>query len=152
MRFPFLGGNSVDFNENSPEFRMTERVWSNRERHSVEKTKLISAWNTLAIDDDDGGLIRMIAGAIQPLPQGRIRDFKIVVPYDYPYDPPRAFSVGWLLGGEHCYGDNEMCLWRPNHWTPSYTLAYAVAKTYVWIHKHEEWLRSGVWPGNQQRH
>jgi ubiquitin-protein ligase len=151
MRFPFLDGDSTDFNENSPEFRMSERVRNNRERHSVEKDKLLSAWSTIAIDDS-GGYIGMIAGAIQPFPQGLIRDFKLVVPDDYPYDPPRAFSVNWLLGGVHCYSDTEMCLWQINQWTPSYTLAYAVAKTYVWIHKHEEWLRSGIWPGNQQRH
>jgi len=137
--------------DNSPEYRIRGRVRNRYERHAIERRKLLSAWGTIALDDP-GGYIQTIAGSIQPIPRGPIRDFKVVVPYDYPYESPRSYSVNWLISGPHCYGDNEMCLWRDNEWTPRYTLAYAVGKTYVWIHKYEEYLRSGVWPGRQQIH
>lgn len=142
--FPF-------WRENSPEYRIRGRVRSIHERHAIEKRKLLSAWSTIAIEDT-GGYIKMVAGAIQPIPRGAIRDFKIVVPDHYPYDSPRSYAVNWRLDGPHRYSDTQMCLWQENEWTPSYTLAYAVAKTYVWIHKYEEWLRSGIWPGLQQSH
>jgi hypothetical protein len=135
---------------NSSEFRLNEAVFSTRHRHELEKTKLLVVWNTIVIGEV-GGLIANLAGAIQTA-SGWIRDFYLTVPSSYPYDPPQAFAHGWALTGPHCWGTSEMCLWQRNQWQKNYTLAYAVAKTFTWIHKHEEYLSSGVWPGNEQRH
>jgi hypothetical protein len=131
---------------------MDTPAYGNEHRYRVEREKLTSAWDTIAIDSP-WGAINNIGGTIQPIPDGPIRDFRIDVPLHYPFDSPRSYAIGWLVGGPHCYpATNEMCLWQFNDWSPRYTLAYAVSKTYVWIHKYEEWLRSGKWPGNQQRH
>lgn len=136
---------------NSAEYVMNVPVRDIAHRHQVERAKLASAFNTLAIDPARG-IITTIIGSVQPIPGGRVRDFKIVVPPRYPHVPPHALPVGWAPSGPHRYAGNEMCLWQFNQWSPRYTLAYAVAKAFVWIHKHEEWLRSGQWPGKQQKH
>lgn len=135
---------------NSPEFRLNEPALSPRRRHQLEKAKLVAAWSTVVIGEVDG-LIRSVAGSIQTA-SGRIRDFYLTVPASYPYQPPQAYSHGWTLSGPHRYGDSEMCLWQVNQWQKNYTLAYAVAKTFTWIHKHEEYLATGMWRGNEQRH
>lgn len=141
-----------DWIENSPEYEMDVPVFDIEHRHRIEREKLASAWSTLAIDPAYG-IVEKIIGSIEPISGGPIRDFEIIVPDHYPYESPLSFAIGWHVGGEHCWPDrNEMCLWQDNDWSPRYTLAYAVGKTYVWIHKHEEWLGSGIWPGNQQIH
>ena len=141
----------LDFEQDSPEFRMGP-VRDHEHRHRVERKKLASAWNAIEIDPPWGGMIQTIGGAAQPVPGGDIRDFQIVVSRGYPNAEPRAYPHGWIATGQHVYSDGHLCLWHPGDWSPRYTLAYAVAKTYVWIHKHEEYVRSGRWPGNQQEH
>lgn len=140
-----------DFEQDSPEFRMGP-VRDNAHRHQVEREKLASAWNAIEIDPLGYGIITTIGGAAQPTPGGAIRDFQIVVSRGYPNAEPRAYPYGWTATGQHAYSDGHLCLWHPGDWSPRYTLAYAVAKTYVWIHKHEEYVRSGRWPGSQQEH
>jgi hypothetical protein len=140
-----------NFDQDSPEFRMGS-VRDNAHRHEVEREKLASAWNAIEINPTWYGVITSIGGAAQSIPGGLIRDFQIVVSGGYPNAEPRAYPIGWTPTGQHVYKDGHLCLWRPNDWSPRYTLAYAVAKTYVWIHKHEEYVRSGWWPGNQQEH
>jgi ubiquitin-protein ligase len=139
-----------DSDYNSPEFRLDDFVFSTRQRHELERAKLLVAWNTIEIDENDGFIVQL-AGAVET-DYGRVRDFYLTVPQNYPYEPPQSFPYGWELTGPHYYPNSEMCLWRPNQWQKNYTLAYAVAKTFTWIHKHEEYLNSGTWPGNEQRH
>jgi hypothetical protein len=136
---------------NSPEFTMTERTSSPTSRFAIERRKLESAWETIAIDDRNG-VITTIVGGIEPIP-GRIRDFRIRVPDRYPYEEPEAFPIGWNVSGPHCYpSTNQMCLWLPGHWSVRYTLAYTVAKTFTWVHKFEVYLGTGQWPGREQKH
>jgi hypothetical protein len=135
----------------SAEYVMDVAVRGQAHRHEVERAKLASAFSTLAIDPARG-VITAIIGSIQPIPGGSIRDFRITVPERYPNVCAHAFPIGWQITGPHQYVGNEMCLWQFNEWSPRYTLAYTVAKAFVWIHKHEEWLRSGIWPGKQQSH
>lgn len=138
--------------ENSPEYEMDVSVFTKKSRFKVERQKLASAWNTVLVDPAYGQ-ITSITGSIEPILGGPIRDFQIIVPRRYPYECPHSFPVGWYVDGPHCYPlNNEMCLWLPNDWSARLTLAYAVSKTFVWIHKFEEWQRSGIWPGNQQPH
>jgi hypothetical protein len=140
-----------EFEQDSPEFRIGS-VRGNVHRHQVEREKLASAWNAIEIDPPGNGIITTIGGAAQPIPGGAIRDFQIVVSLGYPNAEPRAYPYGWIATGQHVYSDGHLCLWHPGDWSPRYTLAYVVAKTYIWIHKHEEYVRSGRWPGNQQEH
>ncbi|MET9001900.1 hypothetical protein [Amycolatopsis sp. NPDC004169] len=135
---------------NSAEFRLNEPVHSPHHRHQLEKAKLLAAWNTVVIGESSG-LIVSVAGSIRTA-SGRIRDFYLTVPSNYPYGAPKAFAHGWTLSGPHRWGDSEMCLWQRNQWQKNHTLAYAVAKTFTWIHKHEEYLSTGTWRGNEQRH
>jgi ubiquitin-protein ligase len=139
-----------DYDYNSPEYRIFEPPWDHRLRNQLEKERLSSAWSTIAIGEQNG-MITRLAGTVMTA-SGWVRDFQIIVPGGYPYSPPDAFSYGWALSGPHCYSESEMCLWQKRDWDPTYTLAYAVAKTFTWIHKHDEFLRTGRWPGNEQRH
>jgi hypothetical protein len=147
----FDGYDEFDFERDSPEFRMGP-VHDIEHRHQVEREKLASAWSAIEIDPPWYGIITAIGGAPEPIPGGAIRDFQIVVPPRYPNAEPRAYPLGWSATGPHVYEDGHLCLWHWNDWSPRHTLAYAVAKTYVWIYKHEEYVRSGWWPGNQQEH
>ena len=91
---------------------MSERPASTWHRFQIERKKLVTAWHTIAIDEQNG-LITNVVGSIEAVP-GSIRDFQIIVPKRYPYEPPRAFPIGWTVQGPHSYENNEMCLWRPN--------------------------------------
>lgn len=135
---------------NSPEFLMTERTVSPLGRHQIELEKLVSIFRTIAISHVQGW-ISNIGGSVRTA-SGHIRDFRIDVPGGYPYHPPRAYAVNWDPGPLHTYSRNELCLWRPEQWTPSYTLAYAVGKTFIWIHKHDVYLSTRRWPGKEQTH
>ena len=134
---------------NSPEYEISG-TWGRMDRFRVEHQKLLSAFSTVVVAER-GGVIESIAGSIEPTP-GTIRDFLIRVPSRYPYEEPKAYSVGWQIQGPHHYGDSQMCLWRSSQWKKSYSLAYAVAKTFTFIHKHEAYVAYGVWPGNEQKH
>jgi hypothetical protein len=136
---------------NSPEYTVTADTKWRSDRFALEREKLLSAFSTVVIGEDGRGRILRVVGSIEPIP-GVFRDFELIVPSRYPYAPPEAMSIGWECTGPHRYGDREMCLWRKRQWSPRYTLAYAVAKTFVWIHKHEVYLASGHWPGRQQPH
>lgn len=135
---------------NSPEFLMTERTASPYERHQIELQKLTSIFDTVAISQFAGCIVR-IGGSVQTA-SGYIRDFRIDVPGGYPYDSPRAYAVNWDPGAMHTYPGAELCLWRPEQWTPTYTLAYAVGKAFIWIHKHDVYLYTHRWPGKGQAH
>lgn len=137
-------------NLNSQEYQFPRGFHTRLQRFAIEREKLLSAWSTVAIGERMGE-ITVIAGTVETVP-GIIRDFQITVPERYPYTGPAAFSVGWVLQGRHRYSDTQMCLWQENQWTKRYTLAYAVAKTFLWVHKHEVYLRYGVWPGQEQEH
>lgn len=129
---------------------MTERTTSLRHRHQLEVIKLTSAWNTIAISHLHS-LIVNIAGVVKTA-SGNIRDFRIDVPNGYPYRPPRVYAIGWNPGALHTYPHSELCLWRPEQWTPRYTLAYTVAKAFTWIHKHDVYMHTNRWPGRGQTH
>jgi hypothetical protein len=147
----FDWSNKYNFERDSPEFRMG-RVRDLAHRFQVEREKLDSAFNGLLIDPPWHGTISAIGGAVEPIPGGFIRDFQVVVTRGYPNAEPKAYARGgWTATGPHVYKEGHLCLWHPRDWSPKYTLAYTVAKTYLWIHKHEQYVRSGRWPGNQQQ-
>ncbi|BAL90381.1 hypothetical protein AMIS_51610 [Actinoplanes missouriensis 431] len=135
---------------NSPEFTMTERTLSVWHRHQIELTKLNTAWSTVAVRQYNG-IISGIGGSVRTA-SGYIRDFRIDVPGTYPYDGPRAYAVGWNPGSMHTYEGSELCLWRPGQWSPRHTLAYAVGKAFTWIHKHDVYIFTNLWPGKGQAH
>lgn len=135
----------------SPEYQIRGFSFTKRGRFDKEFNQLTAAWSTLAVLKQNDGSISKISGTLEPTP-GTIRDFQIIVPLHYPYDEPKAYSVGWDIAGPHVYPDNRMCLWPINHWHSRRSLAYAVSKTFVWIHKYEVYLATKNWPGNQQVH
>lgn len=133
----------------SPQFSLEgKRFWELRT--PIERAKLLESFSTIAIEESAGRIVS-IAGSVEPIP-GVIRDFIIRVPARYPYVSPTAHSVGWKISGPHKYSDTEMCLWRKSQWSKTQTLAFAVAKAFTFIHKHEVFLAEGVWPGNEQAH
>lgn len=134
---------------NSPEFRCHGTLTPSR-RHEVERQKLFSAFPYVAVGVSDNA-VKTVGGAVETF-SGRIRDFRLAVPSDFPYAEPRAYPVGWPLSGPHQYPEERMCLWPVNYWKKHYTVAFAVAKTMLWIHKHELYLHEGKWLGNEVKH
>lgn len=138
-----------EFDWNSEEFRCRGAL-TLLQRHSIEQQKLLSAFPYVAIGASNG-LMRTVGGAVETF-SGTIRDFRLSIPDNFPYGGPQAYPVGWALSGPHQYPGDRMCLWPVDEWKKHYTVAYAVAKTYLWIHKHELYLYEGKWLGNEVRH
>lgn len=69
----------------------------------------------------------------------------------YPDDVPTAHAIGWTpVTNPHIYTDMSLCLMRSPQWIPQYSLAFAVAKTALWLNKYEFWIDQKIWPGNEQ--
>ena len=73
----------------------------------------------------------------------------------FPYALPKPFPKGWTLHPDvpHRFTDGSLCIMRSAQWRTTFTVAFVVAKTSIWLAKYEIWKRNGhVWPGRQQKH
>jgi hypothetical protein len=92
--------------------------------------------------------ISAVEGTI--LNRGRDYEVRIEIPSDYPYQIPRILPLGWNPGNSpHRYSDGSLCVMDSSEWGHSYTIAYLIAKTAVWVAKWNRWRETGYWPGHQ---
>lgn len=79
---------------------------------------------------------------------------KIEIPPNYPYSIPKA-KLPYTTIDENCphkYSSHDMCLMTSAQWSQTYSLAFVVAKTAIWLNKYDSWQRNGKrrWPGRSQ--
>jgi len=73
----------------------------------------------------------------------------------FPYTLPKPLPKDWPPHPDvpHRYNDGSLCIMRSTQWRTTFTVAFVVAKTAIWLAKYELWKRNGhVWPGKHQRH
>ncbi|GII88927.1 hypothetical protein Ssi03_69170 [Sphaerisporangium siamense] len=90
------------------------------------------------------GRLRTNSGARYPL--------SLQLTENYPYEFPYVFPVGWDSTCPHVYPAGNLCIMRPDQWRPFYSIAFAIAKSAIWLNKFEVFKRRGYWPGNEQDH
>ncbi len=115
-----------------------------------EKLKIFPEWRLVA----RAGRITAATGGLQPRPGGQRYPMRIEIPDSYPYAMPSVLTNGWTpqAGTPHRYGENRLCVMRASQWTSTFTIAFMVAKTALWLAKYEVWCKTSRWPGNQQSH
>jgi hypothetical protein len=126
---------------------------SGQNRMHLEQQKLrefFPHWEMLARD----GRITAAVGTLRPTKQGTSYSIRIAVPAGYPYEIPTVYSDGWTpkSGTPHRYTETHLCLMRSAQWSSSFSLAFLVAKSAIWLGKYEVWCATARWPGNQQEH
>jgi len=72
----------------------------------------------------------------------------------YPYSMPSIWLPHTTIPSNcpHQYKDGNICVMKPEQWSSTYSLAFMIAKTALWINKFEFWESNGYWPGREQQH
>jgi hypothetical protein len=82
---------------------------------------------------------------------GRRYGLIIKIPQNYPYEMPRVYPKGWdPSGAPHRYTGGALCLMQPGQWNEVYSIAFVIKKAQYWVHKYNQWNRTGIWPGKSQ--
>lgn len=73
---------------------------------------------------------------------------------DYPNRMPRVYVTNpQVTSGPHRYNDGTICYLHPNMWNPGqHDLTFVLARIAKWLNKHDIWLQTGRWPGEQVDH
>ena len=83
---------------------------------------------------------------------GQSYPIRVVLSSDYPHGIPCIYPDGWDSACPHIYRAGNLCIMRPDQWRAFYSIAFAVAKTAIWLNKFEVFKARGYWPGNEQQH
>jgi len=79
---------------------------------------------------------------------------KILISSNYPYDMPKIELPYTSIDSAcpHIYTNDRLCVMKSDQWTTTYSIAFMVGKTAVWLNKYDSWKRKGKirWPGNDQ--
>lgn len=99
-----------------------------------------------------GGSVSAVEGTLQP--ESNSYYVRIELPSDYPYSMPTIWLPYTSLPSNcpHLYSNGSICVMKPEQWSSTYSLAFMIAKTAVWINKFEFWQSEGYWPGTEQKH
>lgn len=89
---------------------------------------------------------------------GRLKTFahrsyalRILLPADYPDDPPAIIPDGWTPNkNPHLYVNGNICVMRPEQWHPFMSVAFLVGRSAIWLNKYEIYIDKGIWPGAEQ--
>lgn len=78
-------------------------------------------------------------------------EVRISILDSYPYEIPIVKLIGHQIEGdcEHLYYAGNICIMRSENWSSTYSLAFVVARTALWLNKYDLWRRNGKerWPG-----
>lgn len=85
---------------------------------------------------------------------GNSYSVRISIPAHYPYELPEVTLPYHTIssGCPHTFVNGKICIMKSAQWTSTFSLAFVVAKTAVWLNKYDYWRMHGKWPGKQQRH
>ncbi|WP_066361823.1 hypothetical protein [Herbidospora mongoliensis] len=122
-----------------------------RNRLYVEQEKLQAYFPQFTLTQKSGsGKVR--AKGVLTTNTGRRYPVKIKLPDRYPHDIPKVFPVDWDSRSPHSYVDGHICIMRDDQWRTYFSVAFAVAKSALWLNKFDVWKSEGYWPGNEQEH
>ncbi len=121
-------------------------------RWVVEEAKRKASFPAFEFAGKDG-CVTAVVGFLTPSGQRRY-GIRVEVPEAYPYACPTVRTAGWSVGSNtpHTYSRTHLCILREAQWRSTYTIAFVLAKTALWLGKYEAWMETNVWPGNDQRH
>lgn len=121
-------------------------------RIEAEKRKLKLHFPQFSIYDS-GGTILEARGWLKTN-AGNTYGILIKATSKYPYELPTVHPQDWTVksGTPHLYQGGSLCIMRAAQWTFSFTIAFVVAKTALWLNKYEVFKTSGRWPGKGQTH
>lgn len=122
----------------------------NRDRMAVEREKMRRRFPRFAFLGV-GATITAVEGPLRTN-EGTRYTVRIEVPGSYPYSIPtvRAKTGSIKQSCPHVYADGSLCLMRSAQWSSTYSLAFLVVKTAVWLNKYDRWIATGRWPGRDQ--
>jgi len=99
-----------------------------------------------------GGNVSAVEGVLQP--EFNSYYVRVELSSDYPYSMPKIWLLSTSLPSNcpHQYSDGSICVMKPEQWSSTYSLAFMIAKTALWINKFEYWQSNHYWPGKEQLH
>jgi ubiquitin-protein ligase len=125
-----------------------------RPRMTVEKEKMAEQFPSFKFYGSFGK-VTSVKGYLKTNLKNRYY-VKIKISDRYPYVMPKIYLPNERIDSScpHLYKDNDICVMKSEQWTSSFSLAFMVAKTAIWLNKYDLWKRNGRgrWPGKGQRH
>lgn len=125
--------------------------WS-RPRMTVEREKMASHFPTFDFYGY-GGEVTSVQGDLRTN-DGNQYYVKIEISKNYPYQMPKIYLPYETIDSScpHKFSGGRICILRSEQWTSTFSLAFIVAKTAIWLNKYDKWKRDGKlrWPGKDQ--
>lgn len=124
-----------------------------RPRWTVEQEKIHRKFSGFTIRvAKEGTRVTSVVGTLQTS-YGNSYKIKISIPENYPYQIP-SVSLDHKLESycPHKFTNDSICLMKSEQWSSSYSIAFIISKTAVWLNKYDYWKRNGSWPGKAQEH
>ncbi len=122
------------------------------DRASVESRKLLEHFPQFALLKS-GGSIDGAKGWLKTN-AGNTYRIQIKTSSSFPYELPTVWPTDWTPPAScpHRFQSGSLCIMRSAQWTSTFTIAFVVAKTAIWLNKYDVWRSSGAWPGKSQPH
>ncbi len=123
-----------------------------RPRMAVEKEKLVAQFPGFRFYASNGR-VSSIQGVLSTS-YGNAYNVKIEISPGYPYELPTVWLPNVTVDSEcpHRFSGGSLCVMRSDQWSTTFSLAFMVAKTALWLNKYDSWQRGGKrqWPGKDQ--
>jgi len=100
-----------------------------------------------------GGTVTSVQGYLKTS-YGNSYYIKIAISSEYPYEKPTITLPNTTIkaGCPHKFVNDTICVMKAEQWSSTYSLAFMVAKTALWVNKYDLWQRKGYWAGKGQPH
>jgi ubiquitin-protein ligase len=124
-----------------------------RDRIAVESEKLKRYYRQFAFKGSEGS-VTAVEGYLKTADQNYYL-VRVQIPPNYPYKMPSIKLPETTIEPDcpHTYPTSgNLCVMKPEQWTSSYSLAFMVSKTAIWVNKYDVWKRTKKWPGTEQAH
>jgi len=83
-------------------------------------------------------------------PRTSVYEILVVLPPTYPHEAPRVFPVfPQIVSPKHQYKSGALCYHLSHEWSPQYTVCVAIGWVSHWLAAHEQFVKTGHWPGKE---
>lgn len=125
---------------------------SSRDRMAVESEKIKRYYPQFDFKASKGS-ITAVEGYLKTADENYYR-VRIEISSEYPYKMPSIKLLERTIEPDcpHRYSTGDLCVMKAAQWTSSYSLAFMVSKTAIWVNKYDVWQRTKKWPGKEQEH